>query len=203
MSSPEGSTVTFRRVPAGVRPLALQRFARRLQRDLCHGRTFDCLITTDTELQRLNRTFRNKDYTTDVLSFPLDPLHMHAYRRRDRQGAVAPPLSALGDIAISYARARSQARAHSHSPETEVRILMLHGVLHLLGMDHESDDGRMARTEKRWRARLGLPNGLIERASSAESAASSSVPCPLSPVPRSSSGPRPPAPDPHSRRATA
>jgi probable rRNA maturation factor len=151
MSDPEGSTVTFRRVPAGVRPLALQRFARRLERDICRGRTFDCLITTDTELQRLNRTFRNKDYATDVLSFP-----------------VAHPPSpdpALGSIAISYARARSQARAHGHSPETEVRILMLHGVLHLLGMDHESDGGRMARAEKRWRARLGLPDGLIERAS--------------------------------------
>ena len=70
MSSPEGSTVTFRRVPPGVRPLALLRFARRLQREVCRGGTFDCLVTGDADLRRLNREFRGKDYTTDVLSFP-------------------------------------------------------------------------------------------------------------------------------------
>jgi probable rRNA maturation factor len=147
MSIPEGSTVTFRRVGAGVRPLALRRFARLLQRDMCRGRTFDCLITNDAELQRLNREFRGRDYATDVLSFP-----------------SAQPCPSLGDIAISLPRARSQARAFGHAAETEIRILMLHGVLHLLGMDHETDGGHMARAEKRWRARLGLPNGLIERA---------------------------------------
>ena len=130
-----------------MRPLALRRFARRLQRDVCSGRTFDCLITSDAELQRLNREFRGKDYATDVLSFP-----------------TAQPCPGLGDIAISLPRARAQARAFGHAAETEVRILMLHGVLHLLGMDHEIDRGHMARTEKRWRARLRLPNGLIERA---------------------------------------
>jgi probable rRNA maturation factor len=153
MSSPDGSTVTFRRTAAGIRPLALRRFARRLQRELCAGRSFDCLITGDTELHRLNRDFRGKDYATDVLSFPNEAM----------AGGVARPVS-LGDIAISHHQARSQARAFGHSPETEVRILMLHGVLHLLGLDHETDNGRMARVEKRWRARLGLPNGLIERA---------------------------------------
>jgi probable rRNA maturation factor len=151
MSSPDGSTVTFRRVPAEVRPLALRRFARRLQRDLCAGRSFDCLVTSDAELQRLNRDFRGKDYTTDVLSFP-----------NGGTGDVACPPS-LGDIAISHHRARSQARACGHSSETEIRILMLHGVLHLLGMDHETDRGRMARAERRWRARFGLPGSLIER----------------------------------------
>ena len=145
MSSPEGSTVTFRRVPADLRPLALRRFARRLEREVCRGRAFDCLITSDAELRRLNRDFRGKDYPTDVLSFPSET---HAI---------------LGDIAISHHQARSHSRVFGHPPETEVRILMLHGVLHLLGMDHESDGGRMARAEKRWRARLGLPNGLIER----------------------------------------
>lgn len=147
MSAPEGSTVTFRRVRAGVRPLAVRRFARRLQRDVCRGRTFDCLITGDAELQRLNREFRGKDYATDVLSFP-----------------SSPPCPGLGDIAISLPRARCQARMFGHTAETELRILMLHGVLHLLGMDHETDRGHMARAEKRWRARLGLPDGLIERA---------------------------------------
>jgi probable rRNA maturation factor len=56
-----------------------------------------------------------------------------------------------------------QAQEFGHSPEKEIQILMLHAVLHLLGMDHENDGGRMARAERRWRARLGLPDGLIER----------------------------------------
>ena len=146
MSSPEGSSVTFRRVPAGVRPRAIQLFARKLQRELAKGRPFDVLITGDAELQRLNREYRGKDYATDVLSFP--------------QGA---PAAALGDLAISAARARAQAREFGHSTEDELRILILHGLLHLTGMDHESDSGAMARAEKRWRSRLKLPNGLIER----------------------------------------
>jgi len=75
-------------------------------------------------------------------------------------GATGP---FLGDIAISFARARAQARAFGHDTGQEVRVLMLHGLLHLLGMDHTADSGRMARAEKRWRARLGLPTGLIER----------------------------------------
>jgi probable rRNA maturation factor len=78
----------------------------------------------------------------------------------------ANPPAPLGDIAISSARARAQARQFGHSLDTEIRILMLHGVLHLLGMDHAADSGRMARAEKRWRARLGLPTGLIERVQS-------------------------------------
>ncbi len=74
----------------------------------------------------------------------------------------------LGDIAISLERARAQASEWNHSVEDEIRILMLHGVLHLLGMDHESDSGRMQRTELRWRRKLGLPTGLIERRRRAE-----------------------------------
>lgn len=152
MSSPEGSTVTFRRTAADVRPRALQNFARKLQQEVAKGRPFDTLLTGDAELRRLNRDFRGKDYSTDVLSFPSVP-------GRERGAAV-------GDLAISLARARAQARDFGHTTEQEVRILMLHGLLHLLGMDHETDTGRMARAEKRWRAELGLPNGLIERAQS-------------------------------------
>ena len=150
MSSPEGSTVTFRRSPSDVRPRALANFARRLQHEVAGGRPFDTLITGDAELRRLNRDFRGKDSATDVLSFP-------SAASGDRKIAV------LGDLAISLARARAQAREFGHTTEQEVRILMLHGLLHLLGMDHESDRGRMARAEKRWRTDLGLPNGLIER----------------------------------------
>jgi probable rRNA maturation factor len=69
----------------------------------------------------------------------------------------------LGDIAISIQRARAQAHDWNHSIEDEIRILMLHGVLHLMGMDHESDSGRMRRTEIRWRRKLGLPPCLTER----------------------------------------
>ena len=71
----------------------------------------------------------------------------------------APGLSPSGDIAISAARARAQAAAFGHSIEDEIRILMLHGVLHLLGMDHETDRGQMKRAEARWRKRLDFPAG--------------------------------------------
>lgn len=149
MSPPEGSTVTFRRASADLRQRTLERFARKLQNDLARGRPFDCLITGDAEMRRLNREFRGKDEFTDVLSFPAAS-----------NGRAA---SRLGDLAISTARARAQAKEFGHKAEDEIRVLMLHGVLHLLGFDHETDRGEMARAEKRWRARLGLPNGLIER----------------------------------------
>ena len=149
MPSPPNSTVTFRRVPADLSRRAIERFARRLQMEVAQGRPFDCLITGDAELRRLNLKFLGNDYPTDVLSFP---------------GPRPPtPGPHLGDIAISFPRARAQARAFGHDTGQEVQILMLHGLLHLLGMDHATDGGRMARAEKRWRGRLGLPTGLIER----------------------------------------
>jgi probable rRNA maturation factor len=148
----DGSTVIFRRVTGNLRRRPVEQFARRLQSGVANGRAFDCLITTDSELRRLNREFRGKDAVTDVLSFPCGA--------DARTWGSVPP---LGDIAVSIGRARAQARAFGHTPEQEIQILMLHGVLHLLGMDHEMDSGRMARAEKRWRAALGLPNGLIER----------------------------------------
>lgn len=149
MSSPEGSSVTFRRVPPTLLRTTIERFARRLQEEVAHGAPFDTLITGDAELRRLNRDFRQKDYATDVLSFPTGEMG-----------------TGLGDLAISLARARAQAREFDHPTETEIQVLMLHGVLHLMGHDHEIDRGQMARLEKRWRARLGLPAGLIERVGS-------------------------------------
>lgn len=149
MGSPGGSSVVFRRSPASLRKRPIERFARTLEAEVAKGRAFECLITGDAELQRLNHRFRGKDQPTDVLSFP-----------------DAAPDGLIGSIAISLRRAAAQAREFGHSTEDEVRILMLHGVLHLMGMDHESDRGRMARAEKRWRAKLGLPNGLIERVQS-------------------------------------
>ena len=154
MPSPPSSTVTFRRVPPDFPRRPIERFARRLQMELAQGRPFDCLIAGDAGLRRLNREFLGNDYPTDVLSFraPLAP------------GPWPPaPVAHLGDIAISFPRARAQAGAFGHNTGQEIRILMLHGLLHLLGMDHTADGGRMARAEKRWRSRLGLPTGLIER----------------------------------------
>jgi probable rRNA maturation factor len=173
MSSPEGSSVRFRRVPASLRRAAIERFARLLQKEVAKGRAFDILVTGDSELRRLNRDFRGQDYATDVLSFPTGqalPNGRGSVRRGAFPSEPRPgyPLGVgsvcfLGDIAISLGRARAQAREFGHSIEQEVQILMLHGVLHLCGHDHESDSGAMARAEKRWRAKLGLPNGLIER----------------------------------------
>ena len=145
MPSPEPSTATFRRVPPDFRRRVVERFARQLQAEVTKGRPFDCLVTGDAELRRLNKQFRDKDSATDVLSF------------------ASTGTASLGDIAISLQRARAQAREFGHTVEQEVSILMLHGVLHLMGLDHQADSGRMARAEKRWRVRLGLAHGLIER----------------------------------------
>jgi probable rRNA maturation factor len=124
-------------------------FAKRLESEVTGGRPFTCFIAGDRELRRLNRDFRHKDYATDVLSFP-----------------CAQTLGFLGDIAISFEHARRQASECGHPVGQEIEILMLHGVLHLLGMDHEKDRGQMMRAENKWRAALGLPRGLIARARS-------------------------------------
>jgi len=136
--------ISWRRAPASLDRTLLESFAETLRSRVARGSEFHCLIAGDAELRRLNKTYLGNDYATDVLSFP----------------GEAPY---LGDIAISLARARAQARAYGHSTEDELRILMLHGLLHLKGFDHESDGGRMARAEKRWRKTLGLPACLIER----------------------------------------
>jgi probable rRNA maturation factor len=146
--------ITYRRPPATLDRTVLESFAEMLRARVARGNVFHCRITNDAELRALNRTFRRKNYATDVLSFP-----GVEERRADRKSA--PPY--LGDIAISLQRARAQARHWGHSIEDEIRILMLHGVLHLKGMDHDGDSGEMARTETRWRRKLGLPAGLIER----------------------------------------
>jgi probable rRNA maturation factor len=140
------SSLIFRRAPRELPRHGLRAFATLIERMVADGRHFGCLLTDDRELRRLNHLFLDRDYTTDVLSFPA-------------QGAA----DFLGEIAISTTRAAKQAREYGHSVEQEIAILMLHGVLHLLGMDHERDHGRMARAERRYREELGLPEGLIER----------------------------------------
>ena len=140
------SSLIFESAPSRLRRRPLRAFAERLRAEVAKGIGFSCLLTSDREIRKLNREFRGKDEATDVLSFP----------------AARPDF--LGDVAISTERAAAQARELGHALETEIRILMLHGVLHLTGLDHERDNGRMARVEKRWRERLELPAGLIERA---------------------------------------
>jgi probable rRNA maturation factor len=159
--SPEACNITFRRVPKSFRQSLerpLRRFARALENSVARGCAFDCLVTNDAELRRLNREFRGEDAATDVLSFPAGPSFSEP-----RSSGSGHASKRLGDLAISLPRARAQAAALGHNLELELRVLMLHGVLHLAGMDHETDGGRMARAEKRWRIRLGLPAGLIER----------------------------------------
>ncbi|HVP47009.1 MAG TPA: rRNA maturation RNase YbeY [Bryobacteraceae bacterium] len=143
--------VLIRRTSSGLQRGPLEVFARQLRERVTGGRWFQCLITGDRELQRLNRQFLGKNYPTDVLSFPA----------AENAGTFA----GLGEVAVSYQRAREQARALGHSVDDEIRILMLHGALHLMGMDHERDRGAMARAEIGWRHKLGLPASLIERAS--------------------------------------
>ncbi len=143
------STVLFHVPARGLSRRGLHEFANSVQDRVTAGRPFCCLIASDGELRDLNRQFRKKDHATDVLSF----------RSADRDGS-------LGELAISWDRARAQAAAYGHSAEEEVRILLLHGALHLAGFDHEKDRGEMARAERLWRKRLNLPNGLIARVGS-------------------------------------
>ena len=108
-------------------------------------------VVSDRRMRALNRQFRGKDKVTDVLSFPAS----------DRSAPSAAGF--LGDVVIASGIARQQAREAGHSIQTEVRVLALHGLLHLLGYDHESDNGTMARVEARLRKKAGLKEGLIER----------------------------------------
>jgi probable rRNA maturation factor len=109
-------------------------------------------IVSDRRIRSLNRAYRRKDYATDVLSFP----HPHS--------PIPDPSKFLGEIVIARGVAARQARAAGHPERTELRVLALHGLLHLLGYDHERDSGRMKRAEARLRRKAGLPAGLIERA---------------------------------------
>lgn len=116
-------------------------------------------VVSDRRVRALNRQFRGKDAVTDVLSFPVAKPGLIFARAPGRSN----PVLFLGDIVIASGLARRQAKAAGHSVSTEFRVLALHGLLHLLGYDHESDDGRMARAEARLRRKVGLREGLIER----------------------------------------
>lgn len=122
---------------------------------MANGRPFTCVISDDAELRRLNNSFLGHDYATDVLSFP-------------SQASVGE----LGELIISAERAEAQASDFGHDRIDEICILMLHGVLHLCGMDHEHDRGQMAIAEEKWREELGMPVTLIARTGHAASHAS-------------------------------
>ena len=138
----------------GVSAASLTRFAGRAQRAAGLRGRVSILVTGSAELRRLNRRYRRKDKATDVLSFIADGAR-----------ASRPHLRMAGDIAISAQVAAENARRLGHSPAAEVKILILHGLLHLAGLDHDDarDRGRMSRREEKLRRRLGLPGALIRR----------------------------------------
>lgn len=132
---------------SGVRSRALAAFAARARRAAGLRGGVTVLITRNSTMRRLNSRFRGKNRATDVLSFP----------------AIASASGFAGDIAISLDIATRNARILGHSVTDELRILLLHGILHLAGYDHESDKGEMAKKEILLRRRLALPSTLIER----------------------------------------
>ena len=131
-------------VGAGTAADALSRWLRRVAPARARGQVTVALVP-DRRIQELNRSFRRVNTATDVLSFPADEPET------------------LGDVVIARGVARRQARGAGHDFPTELRVLALHGLLHLLGYDHEHDGGRMARLEARLRRKGGLREGLIER----------------------------------------
>ncbi len=135
-----------RKVP--LRDHEIERFLARLSEAEAPGREVAVLVASDAYVRTTNARFRGKRSSTDVLSFP------------DGEDGR------LGDILISAARAERQARDYGHSVESEVKTLILHGFLHLLGYDHQSDGGRMQAEETRLRRKHGLAQGLIERVAS-------------------------------------
>lgn len=141
--------IIFEKPVKGVSTATLQRFVGLAQRLTGVSGEVGVLIAGNQRLQELNRRFRRKNKPTDVLSFP------HA---------------AGGDIAISAEIARANALRYGHPETAELKILILHGMLHLAGHDHETDHGRMARLEARLRVRLKLPASLIDRTGSASAA---------------------------------
>lgn len=125
---------------------SLRRFGARALKMIGLEGDVAILVTTNRRMRELNRWYRQKNHATDVLSFPGNPKLDHA-----------------GDIAISAEMAQRNARKLGHSVINELKVLILHGLLHLGGYDHEADSGEMAGLEDHIRSRLGLPNSLIKR----------------------------------------
>ncbi|MBI4465194.1 MAG: rRNA maturation RNase YbeY [Acidobacteria bacterium] len=118
--------------------------------------SFSVCLLSDRAIRRYNRQYRHLDAPTDVLSFPAEASEANGY-------------DYLGDILISVETAQKNARRLGLRLEQEINVLALHGLLHLMGYDHENDHGQMARLEKRWRERFGLPTSLTERSRASRS----------------------------------
>jgi probable rRNA maturation factor len=141
------SIIVLEKKLSGLSSRALVAFALKARRAAGLRGTVSVLITGNSAMRRLNSHFRGKTKATDVLSFP----------------AAGSANGSAGDIAISLDIAVRNARLLGHSVADEIRILMLHGILHLAGYDHENDKGEMAKKEILLRRRLALPTSLIER----------------------------------------
>ncbi len=168
VSGPRGLKVTVTgREGRPARAPGLARWLEEIAPARARGEVVVALVP-DRALRRLNRAFAGVDRVTDVLSFPTAPRALRGRQARAQRGAAAADVARhyLGDIVIASGRAARQARAAGHGLRTELRVLALHGLLHLLGYDHHGDAGRMARLERRLRRQGGLHEGLIERASS-------------------------------------
>jgi probable rRNA maturation factor len=147
--SPRKRVVIFQKRVARLSEPTLRAFLLRAKKAVKLKGTVNLLLTSSTAMRSLNRQFRAKDVPTDVLSFPSPSLPLN------------PPTA--GDIAISVDIAAQNATKLGHSTAEEVKILVLHGILHLAGFDHERDNGQMARKEATLRQTLRLPVALIER----------------------------------------
>lgn len=149
--------VIFKKPIAQLSLSTLERFSLRVRRLLRLRGTVNLLVTSSAELRSLNRQFRGADKATDVLSFASPAI----------AGEKSKPVA--GEIAISADIARENSERFGHSVANEVKILALHGMLHLAGYDHERDQGQMARKEAQLRRQLRLETALIERSSSPSS----------------------------------
>lgn len=152
--------VTVQKRIAGLSEASLERFVLRARKAAGLKAGVNVLVTGNSAMQLLNRRFLGKNKATDVLSFP-SPFP-----------APARAAGGAGDIAISADVAVENARLLGHTPIQEIKILTLHGILHLAGFDHERDNGTMARQELKLRRNLKLPVGLIERAATESAKAS-------------------------------
>jgi probable rRNA maturation factor len=144
--------VIFKKSVPDLTAGALERFVARASRAAGLLGCVNVFVTTNRDLQALNRRYLGKDRPTDVLSFPPMP---------------GLPMKLAGDLAISAEIAARNATRLGHSVASEIKVLALHGVLHLAGYDHERDRGQMAKKEALLRRELRLPTTLIERRESA------------------------------------
>lgn len=151
--------VHLQRKITGLNESALQRFVARARKAVGVRGTVNVLVTSSAAIRSLNRQFRNQNKATDVLSFPYGSPTTELRKR--------PKLA--GDIAISADIARQNSVRLGHPVAQEIKILALHGILHLAGFDHERDNGQMARKEADLRRALRLPVALIERVHPADS----------------------------------